>query len=338
MMDGVFLHTGWRSGGTWLWQKLREHPGHAGFYEPLHEFLPGMGRRALGEISPQSWKSRHGASTSPYFTEYAPLLHGTGKGVQFALPRFAFSRFFLGPQAQDEPLAAYIGHLVAQARAQGLNPVFKCTRTQGRLPWFRAQFPQLRHAALIRQPWTQFRSAWRCFAQDGNKYFLAAPFLVLERNPEHSDVAALAQHLSLPLGWGRHLPLGLRLKSWKLAARLLDAGTLYKAHLALWLLNALAVYEADVPVLDGDAPPAQLAGNFGVAAGRMAPPPFTPPPFWPSLSPEELHHIHETALAILSPRLSPALVLRLQGWLTAAAAAAARDLHSAARCTTVAAA
>lgn len=201
-MDGIFLHTGWRSSGTWLWQKLRATPHAMGFYEPLHETLPTITPAEIARLSPRSWASRHGAAPAPYFLEYGSLLQPGLRGVPLALPRFAFNRFFLEAGDEDAPLAAYIGQLAALARAQGRQPVFKFTRSQGRLPWFRANFPQCRHIALIRQPWTQFRSAWRCHAQDGNKYFLAAPFLVLERNRGHRDVAALIRRFALPVGWG----------------------------------------------------------------------------------------------------------------------------------------
>ena len=328
-MEGLFLHTGWRSAGTWIWQMLRDQPGHMGFYEPLHEFLPGMSQAQLAGLSPRSWASRHGAGIAPYFAEYAPLLRTQGQGVALAQKRFAFNRFFLSAAAQDAPLAAYFTQLARLAQEQSRIPVFKCTRSQGRLPWFRAQFPHWLHVALIRQPWTQFRSAWRCHAQDGNKYFLAAPFLVLERNAGHRDVGALAQSFGLPLGWGRYLPLKPRLKSWKLAVHLLDAGTLYKAHFALWLLNALAACGAADVVLDGDAPQAAIARTFGLEAGRGIRPVFVSPPRWPELTAAALQRIHETGLRTLGYRISPAMEARLRPWLGAAEAVAARDLYQA---------
>lgn len=326
-MEGLFLHTGWRSSGSWLWQRLRDQPGHMGFYEPLHEFLPIINPEQLAALSPQSWASRHGSTVAPYFAEYAPLLRH--RGVQLAQKRFAFDRFFLSAAAQDEALTAYFTQLTALAREQGKIPVFKCTRTQGRLPWFRAQFPHWRHVALIRQPWTQFRSAWRCHTQDHNPYFLAAPFMVLERNAGHLDAGALARSFGLPLGWGRYLPVSVRLRGWKLAVQLLDARTLYKAHFALWLLNTLAACGAADAVLDGDAPPAQLAGAFGLEAGRGARPAFAPPPYWPGLTAASLRRIHETGLKTLAYRTSPAMAARLRHWLEAAEAVAARDLYEA---------
>lgn len=322
-MDGLFLHAGWRSAGTWLWQKLRAAPGNMGFYEPLHEYLPYISAAELTRLSPQSWDSRHGDTATPYFAEYAPLLRSEGHGVKLALPRFAYGRFFQGAEP-DAALTAYIGQLIDLARAGQKLPVFKCTRTQGRLPWFRAQFPHMRHVALIRQPWAQFCSAWRCQMEDGNGYFLAAPFMVLERNRRHRDVAALTRHFGLVLGLGQHLPLVARQKAWNLAVRLCDAATLYKAHFSLWLLSALAAQAADL-VLNGDAPPAQLANALGLASSRTTRP-VAAPTRLPALRPEALRRIHAEALSLLAHRIGPAQAARLQPFLAAAEAAAERDL------------
>jgi hypothetical protein len=330
MTEGLFLHTGWRSSGTWLWQQLRDTKEYMGFYEPLHEFLPTMSRQNLHNLSPQSWGSRHGKTLSPYFAEYEMLLRPDGKGVQLAQRRFAFSRFFMDAAACDDELSAYFNNLADLARTQRQLPAFKCTRTLGRLAWFQGQFPQMRHVALIRQPWAQFRSAWRCYAADGNKYFLATPFLVLERNTAHADVAALTQRFGLPLGWGRHMPLAARLKAWKLAVRLLDSGTLYKAHISLWLLNTLSACGAADLVLDGDAPPTELANALGLNVGPEVRPVFPSPPSWPKLTPERLRCFHDLALETLAHRISPATTQMLRGWLGAAEDMAERDLLTAA--------
>lgn len=122
--------------------------------------------------------------------------------------------------------------------------------------------------------------------------------------------------------------MAARLKAWKLAARFCDASLLYKAHLALWLLNTRAALEAADTCRNGDASAATLASAFGLTAAREERPAFTPPPYWPALTAEALHHIHEAALEILAPRLLPATARQLRGWLAVAEASAARDLPS----------
>jgi hypothetical protein len=82
-------------------------------------------------------------------------------------------------------------------------------------------------------------------------------------------------------------------------------------------------------VLDGDTPPAQLAGAFGLAAGRGTRPVFVAPPRWPALTAADLQNIHETGLRTLAYRTNPAMEARLRLWLSAAEAVAARDLSEA---------
>jgi len=43
----IFLHSGWRSCGTWLWEALRECRTVRAYYEPLHEDLDSLDRAAL---------------------------------------------------------------------------------------------------------------------------------------------------------------------------------------------------------------------------------------------------------------------------------------------------
>ena len=74
---GIFLHSGWRSCGTWMWERLREHPGIRGFYEPLHEDLGTLKPRDVGLLRPDSWQSGHGTG-APYFAEFAPMLQKRG--------------------------------------------------------------------------------------------------------------------------------------------------------------------------------------------------------------------------------------------------------------------
>jgi hypothetical protein len=43
----IFMHSGWRSCGTWLWETLRESATVCGYYEPLHEGLGSLDRAGI---------------------------------------------------------------------------------------------------------------------------------------------------------------------------------------------------------------------------------------------------------------------------------------------------
>jgi hypothetical protein len=334
-MDGIFIHASWRSSGTFLWQALRDRHENMAFYEPLHEFLPAMSTRRIRAINPGNWQSHHPQNAPPYFAEYAPLLRptifpGYRKNLPLADPEFAFDRYFLTASDQHPALKTYITSLCQAAQAQSRRPVLKFARSQGRLPWFVQNFPDVTHALLIRQPWTQFRSAWRCMNEDENPYFVAAPFMVLERNAADPDVATLLHVLGLPVIPSVGPPLR-RLKSWLRGIWAIDPLTIYKASLALWLLNVMHAVPADVMLLDGDASSAEIAAPFGLDIGDTLRPATAPLPHIPGLTLTDVHDCHEAAYTVCAAYLDAPTRNRLKNWIAAAETEAARDLPTASR-------
>jgi len=314
-MTGLFLHTSWRSGGTWIWEALRTQPHTIGFYEPLHEALATITDGCIQDRHAGAWDSRHLQQSKPYFAEYAAILHRGGHGVIGADNRFSFDHYLLEPDAADARLRHYLQSLCDRAARQGLRPVFKCVRSQGRAAWFMRSFPGYRHIAIVRQPYAQFTSAFHCLAQ-GNPYFTATPFLVLERNATHPAVAALITALGLPVVPVPLAPIGWRMRRWVRLAAAMPAEALYRGAFALWLLNArqsLLLPE----VYDGDEP-ARLADAFGITPGTR-PPPVTRRP---RLEPGAMQAIHAAGLAGVASWLGPAAAL-IPAWLSRAEAAAA---------------
>src|ERR1700709_2606839 len=115
-MDGIFLHAGWRTGGTWLWGRLRAHSGVTGFYEPLHEALPSITAEQIALIKSDNWQSRHTELGKPYFNEFIPLLKLSTVGVPGAKSEFSFDRYFLAPNDRQADLFRYVGSLCRMAK------------------------------------------------------------------------------------------------------------------------------------------------------------------------------------------------------------------------------
>ena len=55
----VFLHCGWRTRGTWIWNQFRGLDGATGYYEPLAERLAELQPGAPMAISAETWPSGH---------------------------------------------------------------------------------------------------------------------------------------------------------------------------------------------------------------------------------------------------------------------------------------
>ena len=330
-MSGLFIHASWRSAGTWLWEELRSQPKNMGFYEPLHETLPRIGVAEIDRLNTNSWRSRHPALTKPYFWEYQALLKSQQPnrrraGVENAKAAFSFDRYFMGSDERHDELFRYITVLCETAFAQNRQPVLKFTRSQGRLPWFVRCFPQFKHPLLVRQPWGKFQSAWRCLQEDDNPYFFAAPIVVLERNAENSDVAALIRALELPIGGFRPGTSLWRLRYWKRAVLKLGHDTLYKTVLALWLLNIAYALPAADEVLDGDHAPEAFAAAFGIDLSARERRPVRSDIIQPRLRIDQVKSAHETAMAVLAPRVDRVVMARISGWVAVSEAAAQNDL------------
>lgn len=336
VVDGIFLHAGWRTAGTLLWHVLRANPGLKTFYEPLHECFGVINAKMIETIGAQSWNSRHPASFKPYFVEYLPLLNAlSGSGIAGYATRFAFDDFFLSEDATDDQLRDYIERMIGTARQENRLPVLKFTRSLGRLPWFRAQFPQMVHAVIIRDPWSQFRSAWQVRMQNGNGYFFAVPFLVLERSRALPEVAALIAALDLPVhGMKSTEPLA-RLEFWRLAVQRMKLETLYRGSFAFWLLNYSRAAQAGDFVLDTGAPASEMSRVFARHTGlelalesAMAPAAQKLQFYRNQMRPTAaaIRHVHALAQEALAPFVDAAVLSRLAAFIARAAAQAELDL------------
>ena len=247
----IFLHSGWRSCGTWLWEKLREQQNVRAFYEPLHEDLAMLDQPRIGHFRPDAWGSGHGES-APYFREYGRLLAPGGRGVRLYQRRFAFDDFFMAPGQRDDALETYLRQLLDAAHAENQLPVLKFCRSLGRVGWMAARFPDALHAVLLRDPATQWRSARRQLEQDGNRYFVLAPFLILARNAQHPLLEDAMRRLNVPAPARIGQGFGLTTSSAWRHVQLLSWSQRYRGFLAVWAATAVAALSAGVTVIDAD--------------------------------------------------------------------------------------
>lgn len=275
--DAVFLHTGWRTRGTWIWDALRRTPGTMAFYEPLHEALAGLTPAEIDRNAPDAWASGHPRG-APYFREYAALLT-RAPGVPGFLPRFAYHDHFPDPRAPDGALAAWLHGLLEEARCADALPVLKFCRSQGRVAWMRRRFPGALHLVVLRHPMAQFASARAQWAL-GNPYFVVTPLMVLAANAEAPALARIAAALGVePPVFRPRGPRLLREAALRHVARL-DWEGRFRAFLAVWLAGALHALAHGHLAVDGDAlaeggPARQrLEAALAHAAGRV--PDFAP--------------------------------------------------------------
>ncbi len=250
--SAIFLHTGWRSGGTWIWGQCRASPRVCGFYEPLHEHAARFRRQDVATMRPGSWQSNH-SDTPPYFEEYRDLIPRGGRGVARSQSRFAFDTFFRSPEEpSDLELETYIDSLLTSAWACGKLPVLKFCRSMGRVGWLENLFPQALHLVVLRDPLAQFQSIQRLLEQQRNRYFALAPLLVLARNAQNPAVREAAQSLGvrLPDLFSSDIDYAVE-TCWRHVRRVSPAEH-YRGFLAFWTLCAIAALESEAQVIDMD--------------------------------------------------------------------------------------
>lgn len=248
----VFLHTGWRSAGTWLWSRFRDLPQVEAYYEPLNEALEHLTGDDIPLLYAKGWRSDHPALAHPYYHEYAPLLRHTGGVAQFHAS-FPMADFFADSTHKLPDLRAYIAMLLDHAARRGRQPVLKFCRSIGRVGWMRQAFADAVHVVVLRNPAAQFHSALRQFVRDGNPYFLVMPLAILMWNIGNQRVVDALRIF------------GVQLPKWRTNMKLLEAAIAatdqwrdaqaeqwYRAFLAFWTLCVLSIPDTIDCFIDAD--------------------------------------------------------------------------------------
>ncbi|MDE2580193.1 MAG: hypothetical protein KGL52_01020 [Rhodospirillales bacterium] len=263
----VFLHTGWRSAGTWLWSRFRTLPSVVAYYEPLNPIVDALTPATLASYSSDTWASGHPSLEHAYFHEYGDLLRHARPGIARFEPGFAVADFFAEATADLPDLRAYIAMLNDHASSNHGRAVLKFCRSIGRVGWMQRNFPDAAHVVIARNPAAQFSSARRQYARHANPYFLAMPWLVLTHNRDDTRVAEALRcfDVQLPI-----LPAHASAATTDAVLRRhlsdTDPADWYRAFLAFWTLAALSIPETIDCVIDSDL--LTISPRYRVASQR----------------------------------------------------------------------
>lgn len=194
-MRALFIHSGWRTGSTYVWTKFRQHAGCVGFYEPFNEMLSAMSPTDIYTARHDLAALKHSEIGLPYFHEYIPLLGPKGHPL-FKL-EFSYRNYFM----VDEPLPdqrAYVESLLGAAGKLGRLPTLGFVRSLGRVAWFRRSFADAVNIVVLRSPVGQWLSARQLALEHQHEFFDPMQTLILAQARGSATLVAEAQRLGVP--------------------------------------------------------------------------------------------------------------------------------------------
>lgn len=253
-MRAIFIHSGWRTGSTYLWTKFRTNKSCLGFYEPFNEMLSAMSPADVYTARHDLSALNHSEIGLPYFHEYIPLLGPKGHPL-FKL-EFSYRNYFVA----DEPLpeqTAYIENLLQLAEKSKKLPVLGFVRSLGRVAWFRRHFDPAINIVVIRSPVGQWMSARQLALKHAHEFFDPMQYLILAHAGGSAAVAELAQRFGLPRLPEHPLPAAMVLTR-GIAAKASPADR-FKVFAALYTQSYLAALPSADLVVDMD----RLSGDVG---------------------------------------------------------------------------
>ena len=246
-MRAIFIHSGWRTGSTYVWTKFRHDPACLGFYEPFNEMLSAMSPTDIYTARHDLAALKHSEIGLPYFHEYIPLLGPKGHPL-FKL-EFSYRNYFV----TGEPLSdqrAYIDSMLGLAAKLGRRPVLGFVRSLGRVGWFRKNFTAAANIVVIRSPLGQWLSARQLALQHQHEFFDPMQLLILAQARGSAVVALEAQRLGIPRLDDHPLPAAIELAR-QLAAKLSPADR-FRIFASLYALSYLAALPQADLVIDMD--------------------------------------------------------------------------------------
>jgi hypothetical protein len=236
----VFLHTLFRSGGTYVWSKFRQSSRFTTYYEPFNEILLDYRRDQYAQIYEDiRMQMRHADVKQEYFAEYPVDDTGHIAGFRAAFP---YERFALSPTEADGELKIYLDYLIATATGQ---PVLKFCRSLLRLDWLDNHYSPL-NIAVIRNP----RDQWQSFNSFKPGYFHAIHLLLTAQFAAHPLVKPLSQLGPMPIFPGGMLKPSIEF--YQLLARHLDHRFLYIIFYHWWCISILELLPRMDVLIDVD--------------------------------------------------------------------------------------
>ncbi len=191
----VFIHSIFRSGSTYLWNKFRGSGNFWSYHEPFHETMLNLEIKDQKEMfgNPLEEHIRllgHPPTDKNYFWEYFTI----NKKVPAFRKGFTFDYFYIDENEDREDIENYIYFLIGHAPKRS---VFKFTRSSLRSRWLKKHFDSV-NIYLLRNPRFQFESYQSRFKK-GDLYFHTMSLMTIGKNQHrYSLFSELSKKCDIP--------------------------------------------------------------------------------------------------------------------------------------------
>lgn len=188
----IFLHSLFRTGSTYLWEKFRQHKNFNCLYEPLHHILQDVTLDNIHLLLTSDYQAVHHPNLQHYYLhEYLPLLKEGERGIPLFKKEFGNDQFCCNEE--NPALKDYIDQLLTFV--PGLVPVLKFNRTAFRIRWFKQVYPDAWHVYVLRNPRDQWQSYTELHKRTGYQDFFIMDLLKVCVNLDKTPFRPLAQYL-----------------------------------------------------------------------------------------------------------------------------------------------
>ncbi|CAN0486513.1 unnamed protein product, partial [Laminaria digitata] len=231
----IFIHSMFRTGSTYLWNKLRQVKHVNCFYEPLHETLYDLSAKKIDEKGNQTKAYHKRLSGANYWELYRQKLKSSGNGVEKYKRKFAYYDYGKTDSTNSD-IKDYINNLCyADSRKK---PILQFNRTALRQSWFTDTYCNSVNIYLLREPRSQFHSYYQSYVDTNRRGFLRTQYGLVDQYARHPEYSILQNILPLPLqNWNENTPIHKYFNFYDTKIKELNRLQLYALFYADWLLS-----------------------------------------------------------------------------------------------------
>jgi len=174
----ILIHSLFRTGSTYIWNKFRQNEDFCCYYEPLHHVISTFINSIIDWPYDTSLtdKMNHPELSKTHYYEYKKLVKDNGLSI--FQKSFSYDEFCNNNANPD--LQKYIDLLITNSEDK--IPLLQFNRTSLRIQWFKEYYPNTFNIYLFRNPIDQWQSAIDQYINMEQPIFLLLDLLIAGKN------------------------------------------------------------------------------------------------------------------------------------------------------------